>query len=214
MSWWNSEVSKSSSASLERFVCHFCQYGSTSMSNMIFLSELTIVIPRLPCLFRMCKAVSSTVELVNWATSDSFNSINFALWAFASKCFPIELVPCSDGCRRTWWQRIHMMPGLQVSSNPQCKENRYEGTCLESFQAIGSFESTFIEAHQASKQICKVTLLKLRIKRLSFLEEIINSSNEEFKDFESDMAVSIRMLGNLTWKTARRNDTVKQTAGS
>jgi len=121
VSWWNSEVSKSLSASLERFVCHFSQYGLNWISNMVFLCKLTIVIPRLSCLFRMAKAVSSTVELVNSVTSDSVNSFNFALWAFASKCFPIELVPLSDGWRRTWWQTIHMMPGLPVSSIPQCK---------------------------------------------------------------------------------------------
>jgi len=39
-------------------------------------------------------------------------------------------------------------------------------------------------------------------------------SNEEFKDFESDMAVGIEKLGNLTRKTAERNNTVMETAGS
>ena len=76
------------------------------MSNMIFLCEHTIVIPWIPCRFRMAKAVSPTVELVNSVTSDSVNLFDFAMWAFASKCFPIELVPCSDGWRRTWWQTI------------------------------------------------------------------------------------------------------------
>jgi len=121
VSWWNSEVSKSLAASLERFVCHSSQYGTTWMSNMTWLSEITIVIPPLPCLLSMAKAVSSTVELVNSVTSDSVNSFNFAMWAFASKCFPIELVPCSDGWRRTWWQTIHIMPGLPFSAIPQCK---------------------------------------------------------------------------------------------
>jgi len=120
MSWWDSEVSKSLSASMERFVYHFGQYGLNWMSNLNFLCKLTIVILRLPSLFKMAKAVSSTVVLVNSVTSDSVNSFNFAMWAFASKCFPIELVPCSDGWRRTWWQTIHMMPGLPVSSIPQC----------------------------------------------------------------------------------------------
>jgi len=119
--WWNSEVSKSLSASFERFVCHFGQYGWNWISNMVFLCKLTIVNPRLPCLSRMAKAVSSTVELVNSVISDSVNLFNFAMWAFASKCFPIELVTCSDGWRRTWWQMIHMMPGLPVFSIPQCK---------------------------------------------------------------------------------------------
>jgi len=103
VSWWNLEVSTSLAARLEHLVCHFSQYGSTHLSNLIFLCELSSVIPRLPCLFRMAKAVSSTIELVNSVTSDSVNLINFVMWAFASKCFPMDLVPCSDGWRTTWW---------------------------------------------------------------------------------------------------------------
>ena len=49
------------------------------MSNLIFLSELTIGIPRLPGLFRMSTAVSSTIELVNSVTYDSVNLFNFAI---------------------------------------------------------------------------------------------------------------------------------------
>jgi len=77
-------------ASLEHFVCRFGQYGSTWMSNMIFLCELTIVIPRLPFLFVMANAVSSTIELVNSVTSDSVKLCDVS---FASKCFPIGLFP-------------------------------------------------------------------------------------------------------------------------
>ena len=62
--------------------------------------------------------------------------------------------------------------------------------------------------------ICKVRSLKSRIKTRSFLEEIITSSNEVFKDCVSDMAVEIQKLGNLTRETAENNDTVKQIAGS
>jgi len=90
-------------ASLERFVCHFGKYGLYWISNMIFLCKLTIVIPQLSCLFRMAKAVSSTVKLINSVSSDSVNSFNFAMCTFASQCFCIELVPCSDGSRRTKW---------------------------------------------------------------------------------------------------------------
>jgi hypothetical protein len=147
-------------------------------------------------------------------TSDSVNSFNFAMWAFASKCCPIELVPCSDGWLRTWWQMLHMMPGLPVSSIQQWKWNRHEGACLELFQAKGRFEPTFIQAHQASKMICKVWSLKSQIKTRSFLEEIIPSSNQVCKDCVSDMAVEIQMLGNPTRQTAENNDTVKQIAGS
>jgi len=49
------------------------------MSNLNFLCKLTIVIPRLPCLFKMAKAVSSTVVLVNSVNSESVNSFNFAM---------------------------------------------------------------------------------------------------------------------------------------
>jgi len=184
------------------------------MWNMIFLCEHTIVIPRLPCLFRMAKAVPSTVKLVKSVASDFVNSFNFATWASASKWFPIELVWCSDGWRRTWWQTIHIMPGLPVCSIPQCNPNCQEGACLEIFPAIGRFEPTFIETHQPSKMIWKVRSLKSCIRTHSFIEEIITSSNEMFKHFESDMAVGIRNLGNPTGKTAEGNYTVKQTAGS
>jgi len=71
--------------------------ANASMSNNTVNWDLTIVIPRLTCRFRMAKAVPSTVELDNSDTSDSVNSFDFAMCAFASKCFPIELVPCSDG---------------------------------------------------------------------------------------------------------------------
>ena len=71
-----------------------------------------------------------------------------------------------------------------------------------------------MEAHQASKMICKVRSLKSRIKTGSFLEEIITSSNEVFKDCVSDMGVEIEKLGNPTRETAENNDTVKQIAGS
>jgi len=144
VSWWNLEVSMSFAASLQHFVSHFGQCGSMWMSNMSFLCALTIEIPRRPHLLRMAKAVSSTVELVNSVTSDSVNSYNFAMWAFASKCFPIDLVPCSDGWRRSWWQTIHMMPGLPFYSFSQCKLNRHEVACLEVFHIIGRIEPTFV----------------------------------------------------------------------
>jgi len=82
-----------------------------------------------------------------------------------------------------------MMPGLPVSSIPQCKWNRHEVACLELFRAIGRFDPTFIEAHQASKTICKVRLLKSRIKTCSFLEDIVTSNHKVFRDVVSDIAV-------------------------
>jgi hypothetical protein len=160
MSCWNSEVSKFLSANLACFVCHFNQYGLNWMSNLIFLCKLTILNPRLPCHFKMANAVSWTVELVHSVTSVSVYSFNIVLWAFASECFPIELVPCSDGWRSTWWQTIHLMSGLPVTSILQCKQNRHDGAYLEWFQAIGRLEPSFIEAHQTSNIICNVTSFK------------------------------------------------------
>jgi hypothetical protein len=107
-----------------------------------------------------------------------------------------------------------MMPGLPVASIPQCKSNRHTSTCLELFQAIGRYEPSFIESHQASTLLCYVRSLKSRIKTRLFLDKIIISNKEVFKDFESDMAERIGMLGDPTRENAECNDTVKQTAGS
>ena len=71
------------------------------MVNLNFLCELTIGIRRLPCRLSMVKAVSLTIELVNSVTSDNVNLFNFEICTSASECLPIELVPCSDGWRRT-----------------------------------------------------------------------------------------------------------------
>ena len=109
---------------------------------------------------------------------------------------------------------MHMLAGLPVSSIPQCKQNRHDGTYLEFFHAIGRFEPTFIEAHQPSKMICNVRSLKSRIKTRSFLDEIITSSNEVSKDCVSDMVVEIGKLGILTWENAENDDTVTQNVGS
>ena len=106
-----------------------------------------------------------------------------------------------------------MIPGLPVSSIPQCKWNRHEGPWVELFQAIGRFESTFIEAHPASKTISKVRSLTSRIKTRSFLEEIIPSSSEVLKHCESGIAVGIRKLDNPTSVTAECKVIVQQIAG-
>jgi len=106
------------------------------------------------------------------------------------------------------------MPGLLVASIPQCKLNRHDATCLELFQAIGSFKSSFIEAYQVSKIICNVRLLKSRIKTNSFVEEFITVSKGVFKNRGSAMAVRFRTLGDLTQEIPESNDTVMQTTGS
>jgi len=164
----------------------------TWKSNMNFLCELTIVIPQLPFLLRIAKAISSTVELVNSVTSNSINSFHFPICAFANKWFPIELVRCSDGWPSNWWQMIHTMPGQLVSSIPQCKQDRHEEALVELLQLIRRLEGTFIEAYQAWEIICKVRSLKSRTKTPPFLEEIVTSSHEVFKHFESDITVGIR----------------------
>jgi len=107
-----------------------------------------------------------------------------------------------------------MMPGLPVSSIPQGKYNRHEGTFRELFQAIGQFEPTFIEAHQVSNIICKVRSLKSQIKTHLFLEQILSSSKEGFKDLESDTPERIWQLGNSTRMSAETNVTVEEAAGS
>jgi len=70
-----------------------------------------------------------------------------------------------------------------------------KGACLEFFDAIGRFQPTFSETHQAWKIISNVRSLKSRIKTCSFLEAIITLGNEVFKDFLSNMVVDIGTLG-------------------
>ena len=107
-----------------------------------------------------------------------------------------------------------MLPGLPVSSIPQCKSIRHGGACLQLIQTIGCFKSTFFDAHQALKMICKVMLLKSQIKTREFFEEIITSSNEVFKECESHMALRSRQLSNPARNPAESNDTAQHTVGS
>jgi len=97
----------------------------TWLSIMNFLCELTVLIDLLPVLVSIPKTVSSTFELLDSVTSDFVNLFKFAMCTIASKCFPIELVPLSDGWWRTWWQTIHMMPGQAVSWFLQRKLSRH-----------------------------------------------------------------------------------------
>ena len=60
--------------------------------------------------------------------------------------------------------------------------------------------------------IRNVMSLKSRIQTRSSLEEIITSGNEVLKDFEADMPVGFRLLGNTTWETAESNVIVMQNA--
>jgi hypothetical protein len=52
------------------------------------------------------------------------------------------------------------------------------------------------------------------MKTLSFLDEIITSRNEIFEDCESDMAVGLRKLGNMTRVTAKSIVILQQIPGS
>jgi len=186
----------------------------TWISNMNFLCELPIVIPLHLCLLKVANTALSTIEPVSVVTSDSVNLFHLAMWAFASKCFHIELAPCSDGWQRFCWQTIHIIPGLPLSSIPQCKWNHHKGASLELCQAIECFEPTFMEALQASKMICKVRWLKSKIKTYSCLEDIITTSNKVFKVVECDIAEKIRKQGDTCWETAKSYVIVKYNAGS
>jgi len=171
--------------------------------------ELTIIISRLPCIVSLSKAVSSAVVLVNWETSDSVNMSNFAMCTFASKCFTMELIPCSDGLWRTWWETIHMMSVLPVTSFQQFIEKLHEGAWLKLFQPVRCLEPTFTEVHQVSKIGYQVRLLKSRIKTCECLEDIMTSSHKVFKDLESNIVTGDRKLSNLSWKTAKRYNIAK-----
>ena len=107
-----------------------------------------------------------------------------------------------------------MIPGLPVSSIAQCIYNCHQGACVELFHTTDGFEPTFMEAHQASKMICTVRLLKSQIKTHSFLADIITCSTEVFEDFESDIMVKIRQLCITSPETAKRYLMVKQNADS
>jgi len=107
-----------------------------------------------------------------------------------------------------------MIPRLPVTSIQQCKSNCQEDAYLELFQAIRGVQPIFIDAHHLSNMICKVRSPQSQVKTHSVLEEIITSSNEVYKDFESDMEVGIRKLGSPTRDTVESNLTVQQAAGS
>ena len=97
-------------ASLERFVCHFSQYVVNRMLYTISLCKLTNAIPWLPCLFRMAKAVSSTIKPVDSVISGSVNSFNFGMWAlpegFSQFIWSHDVMDGAelDYKQSIWWQ--------------------------------------------------------------------------------------------------------------
>jgi len=74
---------------------------------------------------------------------------------------------------------------------------------------MSHLEPTVIDAHQATKMICKVKFLKPPIETSSFLEEIITCRNDVLKVIVSDIVVGIWKLGNLTWETDKSHNIVK-----
>ena len=166
--------------------------------------NLTIVIPWLCWLLSMAKVNSSMVVLAISETSDSVTSFNFEMCTFACQCFPMELVPCSDGWWITSWQKIYIIPGLLVSIILQCKYNCHKGTCLESFQAICCMGTTLIDAQQVSHMICKVLLLKSWSKTRSFIDDIITTGNEVLKDVQSDRVWRMWNSHNSICETVKR----------
>jgi len=144
VSWWNSQVWMSFAASPERFVLQFCKYtwnlnGKFDFALRTYNQNISTSFPHQYC--HSC-FINRWTRQFNY--SDTVNSFNIAICAFASKGLPIELVPCSDGWRRTWWQTIHTMSGLPVSSILQCTWNRHWGAYLQLFHVIGRLEPTFI----------------------------------------------------------------------
>ena len=116
-----------------------------------------------------------------------------------------------------WWMAKNLMTNHTYDAKAACLHN--SAVSIESPQRRMSriipsnwpLTVYIFEAHQASKMIYRVRSLKWRIKTRSFVDEIISMSNVVFKDFECDMQVGIRQLGNPTRKTAESNDTAKQT---
>jgi hypothetical protein len=82
------------------------------MSNMNFLSKLTILLSRLLWHFRMANTPQFTFILVDLGTSDSVKSVKCELSSSAGKCITMEVVPFSDGWRRTSLRMIQMRPAL------------------------------------------------------------------------------------------------------
>jgi hypothetical protein len=176
--------------------------------NMNFHCEHTIVFPWLCCLFNMAKAAPPNFELRNSVTCDTVNLYNFGLCAFAHQCFTTEPFSYFDECWRTWWQTMHLMPGMLASSIPQCKLKHHYGACAELFKAIGHFEPTFIEANHASNIICIVRSPKSWIIICLFCKVIETCIHKELKDIQSDMAQGIWMLHNSSSESFTIYDTV------
>jgi len=161
------------------------------MSNMNFVCKLTIVIPRLFCLFSQTKAVSVTVELFKSVSSDSTNSFHFVMCAWASKWFLIKMVPYSDRWSRTWWQMIHIMQGLQDFGILQCELNCHNGTWLRSIPVVDRFLRTLREAHKALQMIWIIRLHQSWIWTHSVMENIVTYSIMVSEDYESNITVAI-----------------------
>jgi len=174
----------------------------TKLSNINILGKCTIQIPPLNCLFKMAKAISSTFELANSVTTDFLTSFICAMSTLASKWYATELMPYSEGWRRSWSVTWHVMPWQLVFSILQCTFYRHDGECLHLFQTMGPCKPMKIEANWASNIICKVRLLKSQIMTPSSVQDILTSSNEVYIDTESEIMEGIWWLHNPTCEPA------------
>jgi len=131
------------------------------------------------------------VVLVNSETSNSVNSLNFAMCAFPSEVFPHGAGPMFRSMAKNSMTNnaFDATAASLVDSVVQIVE--LKGAILELPLAIGGFRPTFIEAHLTMNMICKVRSLKSRIITPSFLEDIITSNNAVFIDSKSDIVVGI-----------------------
>lgn len=181
---------------------------------MDFFCKHTIVIPRLPWLFTIAKAVSSMVVLVNLETSNTVDSFIFGMSAFACQYMAIELVRYSDGWWRTWCQLVDMTQRLLFSSILLCNYTCHEDAYLEFFHVIELLEPAVFKAHNVSNLICKLRSMKSWIHTCLFFKAIITSANEVFRDQESDIAVGISQDWTSSWDIVKWDVIFKQNASS
>jgi len=119
LSWWNSAVTKSVDDSLEHLIRQLIYY----ISDLYLKYEFPLRTYYCNSSTSLSLQYGQSCFINHWTGRCSdiqqFDLCNFAMSAFGSKFFPIQLVPCSEGWQTTWWQMIHMMPGLSVLSIPQ-----------------------------------------------------------------------------------------------
>jgi hypothetical protein len=167
------------------------------------LCELTIVIHQLLGHFNMAKVVSLIVELLHSVTFKWIHLINFLICTVTSNFFPTKQIPRYGRWQMTWWQAIHMIPKMPVVSLPQRQLERQARAGMELHHPMDNCEPTIVNTHQTSKVIGTVREYKSWYETPSLFDDIITSSNEIFKHFESNIILAIGIPGNLTEETVR-----------